>query len=249
MKKTLSLLSSMIILGGISVPVSAVETQEKNQSYYYELSDEEVYAEYKTYREKIGNPLPETEIKDGIIEYDFVTISNAQINYNILIPEKFELYMPLLNSESQCLGFEEMSAEYFGFDMIDHSIYFSYYGDNIVTVSGFTSDENSDIYDCMRNALTLYNSEFFNEYGKNANINFTLYDGPSINTKGDVNLDNQVNMADAVLVMQYIANPDKFPVVNIGAELGDVTGNGDGITNKDALAIQMYKLGLIDSFE
>jgi len=70
---------------------------------------------------------------------------------------------------------------------------------------------------------------------------------------GDANCDKEVNLADAVLIMQSIANPDKY---GAGKELGisakgeknaDVSGNGDGLTNKDALAIQKYKLGLISS--
>ncbi len=68
---------------------------------------------------------------------------------------------------------------------------------------------------------------------------------------GDANGDGQVNMADAVLVMQCISNPD---IYGIGKGKGikpeneakaDVDGN-PGITNKDALAIQKYKLGLLD---
>ncbi len=243
MKKTISFIAATAMMGTLAIPVSAAETQKKNQSYYNSLSDEEVYTEYKSYCEKIGNTISETEIKDGIIEYDFITISNAQINYNIILPWKFELYMPLWTSESQSQEFEEKSAEYFGFDMIDHGLSFSYYGNNIGTFSGFTSDEKNDIYDCMRNVLTLYNSDFFAEYGKNASINFTLLDGPFIDKKGDTNLDNQVNLADAVMIMQHSANPSAFPITAIGAEFGDMVGDGDGITLLDALAIQKMLLG------
>lgn len=84
-----------------------------------------------------------------------------------------------------------------------------------------------------------------------------LSDGPSDNpttpsqpedvTWGDANDDEDVNMADAVLIMQTIANPDKYTLTKDGAAKADVSGNNDGITNKDALAIQKYKLRLIDS--
>ncbi|MBO5319690.1 MAG: hypothetical protein J6B01_07805, partial [Ruminococcus sp.] len=129
---------------------SASETQDKNQSYYYSLSDEEVYAEYEAYCNKIGNPIRETEIKDGIIKYDFIAVSNALINYNIIISSEFEISMPLLTSEAQCQEFEEKTPEYFGFDMLDHNISFSYYGNNSGKICGFTPDEKNDIYDCMR---------------------------------------------------------------------------------------------------
>jgi hypothetical protein len=45
--------------------------------------------------------------------------------------------------------------------------------------------------------------------------------------------------------MQYKANPSKYTITDQGAVNADVSGDGDGVTNKDALAIQMYLLGLI----
>ena len=68
----------------------------------------------------------------------------------------------------------------------------------------------------------------------------------SIRICGDANLDKEVNMADAVLIMQSISNPDKYQLNLQGQQNGDVDLSGD-ITNKDALAIQQYKLNLIDS--
>ena len=64
---------------------------------------------------------------------------------------------------------------------------------------------------------------------------------------GDANNDGDVNMADAVIIMQSLANPNKYTLSAQGEANGDVSGNNDGITNKDALAIQKYKLGLITS--
>ena len=69
------------------------------------------------------------------------------------------------------------------------------------------------------------------------------------NVKGDANNDGEVNLADVVKIMQATCNSSRGYLSAQGAYNADVTGNGDGITNKDALAIQMYKLGLIDSFE
>ena len=65
------------------------------------------------------------------------------------------------------------------------------------------------------------------------------------NLCGDANCDGQVNMADAVLVMQAVSNPDKYSLTAQGADNADVSERGDGITNKDALAIQQFKLGLV----
>ena len=69
---------------------------------------------------------------------------------------------------------------------------------------------------------------------------------------GDANCDGSVSMADAVLIMQSIANPTKYGIKGTdtshitekGMDNGDVSNRGDGITNKDALAIQKNLLGL-----
>lgn len=68
---------------------------------------------------------------------------------------------------------------------------------------------------------------------------------------GDANYDEQVDLSDAVLIMQSLANPNKY---GLGVEKGitatgvanaDVYNNGDGITSQDALSIQRYLLNLI----
>ena len=63
---------------------------------------------------------------------------------------------------------------------------------------------------------------------------------------GDANCDDEVNMADAVFIMQCISNPDKYQLTEQGEYNADADASGD-ITNKDALAIQKYKLSIISS--
>lgn len=63
---------------------------------------------------------------------------------------------------------------------------------------------------------------------------------------GDANCDNEVNMADAVRIMQSIASPDKYQLTDDGRANADTDGSGD-ITNMDALVIQKFKLGLLDT--
>ncbi len=70
------------------------------------------------------------------------------------------------------------------------------------------------------------------------------------NGNGDANCDGKVNMGDVVLIMQSIANPDKYGLngtdashlTSDGIKNGDMDGNG--ITNNDALSIQKILLGL-----
>lgn len=62
---------------------------------------------------------------------------------------------------------------------------------------------------------------------------------------GDANGDGIVNMGDAVLIMQSLANPSQFKINPANANKADVYQRGTGITNMDALSIQKYLLGLI----
>lgn len=64
---------------------------------------------------------------------------------------------------------------------------------------------------------------------------------------GDTNCDGNVYLNDAVLILQYLGNPDEYQLSAEGLAAADVSGNGDGITNKDALAIQRFVLHIIPS--
>ncbi len=62
---------------------------------------------------------------------------------------------------------------------------------------------------------------------------------------GDTNVDGKVNISDAVLIMQAIANPDEFQITEQGKLNGDVVDNGNGLTNIDALAVQYVEIKTI----
>ena len=64
---------------------------------------------------------------------------------------------------------------------------------------------------------------------------------------GDANCDGNVDMSDAVLIMQSIANPSKYKLTEEGKANADM--NGDGVTSGDALAIQKKLLHLDDIAE
>lgn len=73
------------------------------------------------------------------------------------------------------------------------------------------------------------------------------------NILGDANCDIKVDISDSVLVMQALANPDKYGVT--GSDDSHITAqgwinsdmNGDGITVFDAKLIQIKLLGLYDT--
>ena len=70
---------------------------------------------------------------------------------------------------------------------------------------------------------------------------------------GDANCDGDVSLADAVLIMQSLANPSRFGltgsdeghITEQGRANADCSNVGDGISNLDALAVQKYCLKLI----
>ena len=63
---------------------------------------------------------------------------------------------------------------------------------------------------------------------------------------GDANGDGDVDMGDVVLIMQSLANPNKYTLGDPGIYNADVSEAGGGITANDALAIQKYLLGAVN---
>ena len=87
---------------------------------------------------------------------------------------------------------------------------------------------------------------FYMVYSASGSSDSTTGGTPDGYEAGDANCDKQVNMADAVFIMQCVSNPDKYQFSELGEANADVDGIS-GVTNKDALKIQQFKLGLVDS--
>lgn len=64
---------------------------------------------------------------------------------------------------------------------------------------------------------------------------------------GDANCDKRVTVADAVAILQSLGNKDKYKLSPEGAANADCCDPGDGVTAKDALAIQKLDAGVIKS--
>ena len=70
---------------------------------------------------------------------------------------------------------------------------------------------------------------------------------------GDANTDGKVDISDAVMILQAIANKDKYGltgndtthITESGWRNADCSSVGDGVTTKDALAVQKYIIDLI----
>lgn len=63
---------------------------------------------------------------------------------------------------------------------------------------------------------------------------------------GDANCDNKINVADAVAILQYIANNSKYSLSETGLKNADADGYS-GITGGDAIAVQKMDAGIVDS--
>ena len=61
---------------------------------------------------------------------------------------------------------------------------------------------------------------------------------PAVSLLGDANVDTKVTVADAVAILQSLGNKDKYALKPQGAANADCFNPGDGVTGKDALAIQ-----------
>jgi len=110
--------------------------------------------------------------------------------------------------------------------------------DNIV-YGGKTISDTATIYG--------YDNSTAQEYAEKYNYKFeSLGEAPKKETAtGDANGDNKINMSDAVLIMQSISNPSEYKISDSAKLLADVVDKGDGLTGKDALAIQMIEAKLL----
>ena len=61
---------------------------------------------------------------------------------------------------------------------------------------------------------------------------------------GDANVDGSVNVADAVAVLQYVANQTKYALEPQGMINADIDG-AEGITGTDAIVIQKLDAGIV----
>ncbi|MCR4639419.1 glycoside hydrolase family 9 protein [Ruminococcus sp.] len=76
----------------------------------------------------------------------------------------------------------------------------------------------------------------------------------AVTLAGDANCDGAVDMSDVVIIMQALANPNKFDIngtdehhlTEQGAVNADVSERGNGMTTADALEIQRYLLHITD---
>lgn len=124
------------------------------------------------------------------------------------------------------------------------------YKDGVIAVgSGFKEDDTTaPVVTTAASAAATTTSETTTTAASSTTVtttSVTSTEAPKQETAGDANGDGIIDMADAVLIMQSLANPDKYAIAVENVSNADVSGKGNGITTSDALAIQKYLLGLI----
>ena len=103
---------------------------------------------------------------------------------------------------------------------------------------GTSTSEKYDIYAKVKDNTGFECDwvKFYGGAGIPTDIKNTL---PEPILSGDANEDGDVNMADAVLIMQTLSNPDEYKLTPQGMANADIAGYGDGVTAMDALTIQL----------
>ena len=114
-----------------------------------------------------------------------------------------------------------------------------YYADKTVTNNDFTNS----MFTNARNDSDgkLMQAWLFTNGLNRGSITIT---GEMTNTYGDVNLDGKITVSDAVAVLQYIANKQKYPLTANAMKNADVDGQS-GITGTDAVVIQKVDAGVL----
>ena len=87
---------------------------------------------------------------------------------------------------------------------------------------------------------------FYMVYSAEGGSEGTTTQKPTNVLYGDANCNNEVNVSDAVFIMQCLSNPDEYQFTEQGKLNADVCNVGDGVTAMDALSIQKIGIGLLD---
>ncbi len=119
------------------------------------------------------------------------------------------------------------------------------------TVSSTASSSSSTTSSATATSASTTSSQTTSSSGTTTATSTTL---PAEKDLGDANCDGSIDMADVVLIMQALANPNKFDIngtddnhiTEKGRTNADVWNTGDGLTTEDALHIQKYLLGLCE---
>lgn len=169
----------------------------------------------------------------------------GRYTYNTITYESLTGYDPFFyRDEFTEEEIEEMLSEYVKNNNITASVERKPDSRNIYIVP-----ENTDIIEHYRLALDIFEKTGLRPYGVMPEGTDNISGGATIDVAnsvdGDANCDGTTSISDAVAVLQFLANSEKYPITEQGVFNADTDFNG--ITGADAAAIQKLDAGIIDS--
>ena len=110
--------------------------------------------------------------------------------------------------------------------------------ENIISINYVSNDMDDEYFDILQKIKDDTGVKA-NWVCPSASIQITETENtlPEPTLTGDANEDGNVNMSDAVLIMQTLSNPDEYKLTPQGIANADM--DGDGVTAMDALTIQL----------
>ena len=181
-------------------------------------------------REIAGSPITEIDGRESMALYGFGTFGGGKLK-TIIVPGSVKRIGNY--AFANCPELESVT-------ILDPKCEI---GDNAIS-SGTDENFSGTIYGYANSTAQVY--------AERNGFDFAAVDVTAYPLKGDANLDSQVNIADAVLVMQVATNPDKYAQGKSDLSIkpqGEVNADVDGkkgLSDSDALVVQKFKLGLID---
>lgn len=223
------------LTGSLGYPAELSKIESETAAFYIELPGDDHELNYRIFEKALSILGEKYEVLSSYAQLNRVQFGQAHIYWQSFLPAyestfdaQYGKIAPEINRALSENGFDiELSTEK-GYMIFPNDITFAQQVDY-----GYFMKENFGL-SVNRMYLCTPSPEF------KASVDF-LTVGNNY-SDGDANEDGEMDIADSVLIMQSIANPDKYTLSPQGRFNADIADTGGGITNSDALAIQQRLL-------
>lgn len=268
MKKMMISLLTLLIFASQAVVISA-NAEESQPVYNYNelagMTDEQISELYDLSEYWFGddsvpdedkysaylNKVPDSYIGDNYESVSYGAykrfVSGECIPYIAFSVDRYTKLNATINAESFGYPADWELTAYDGVFNIETGVPRQYHEYRIYVPLSVSSDFEKYIrLEQSFNSFKNNNYYIKNEYGvtgfKDIYHQFVSYGEMISNLYGDSNCDYNVDLADAIFIMQSLANPDRYTLTPQGRENADM--NGNGVSAEDAFIIQEILLGL-----
>lgn len=217
---------------------------KEDEDAWLKFDEDDLYEFFDSYCNDIESGLrsaPDVNM-DGVVDYNdyfasniyFGDLLNSRTAYDSILPA--DMWQ---NLEQNC-DFNGNGTSKDIYDILTVQLYVVKYADRI--------DNFDEAYNEYIESFGGTSEISFNEISYEDNVKILSdFEMKSNAVYGDANCDGNVNMSDATAIVQFIGNPDEYPLSERGKINADCYNTGDGITGMDAMAIQMLKANMVDS--